>query len=171
MTFVYFIRAGDIGPIKIGMSRNVESRLAKMQTDTPMLLKLLGCIPGGKTEEHNLHLRLSAYRVSGEWFRPDPVVIAAVERELASHGTTDYLFPRAPFVPKSPLQAWRMKSRLSLNEFAKLAETNAATISRVENNLVYGTVALHFAIFRATNGEITPNDLAPFMHRRKSEAA
>ncbi len=70
---VYFIQMGDDGPIKIGFTEiTAETRMASLQTSTPMKLQILGTIPRvGIQTERVLHKRFSHLRVRGEWFQPE----------------------------------------------------------------------------------------------------
>lgn len=70
-SWVYFIKSGPW--IKIGVSDNVDARLASLQTANPVKLELLakiGC--ASKSEafaiEKKLHSSLRSYRAEGEWF-------------------------------------------------------------------------------------------------------
>jgi len=68
---VYFIQAGENGPVKIGVAKNPAERLAQLQTVSPDVLRLLGTIQGvGRYGERTLHERFRYARVHGEWFRP-----------------------------------------------------------------------------------------------------
>jgi len=67
---VYFIQSENGGPIKIGISTNVQGRLASLQTGYPYPLKVLATIPGGEREEKGLHETFAEHRLSGEWFEP-----------------------------------------------------------------------------------------------------
>ena len=44
--YVYFLRAGKSrkGPIKIGIAKNIEKRIATLQTGNHLVLYLEGCI-------------------------------------------------------------------------------------------------------------------------------
>lgn len=68
--YVYFIRCGDGGPIKIGYSKHesAESRLTVAQVYNPILLTLLCVIPGGRRKEQELHALFVAHNIQGEWF-------------------------------------------------------------------------------------------------------
>jgi len=71
--YVYFIRAGNRGAIKIGVARNVERRMATMQTGNAFELKLLACIKCNSRNdslilEKRLHSKFKRQRVRGEWF-------------------------------------------------------------------------------------------------------
>jgi hypothetical protein len=73
---LYFIQAGDNGPIKIGVARNFEKRLASMQSSCPELLIVLKVIPSaGHSMEKHLHRYFAAHRLRGEWFSPHPDVL------------------------------------------------------------------------------------------------
>lgn len=83
--FVYFIQAGDSGPIKIGYSDNVDSRLRSMQTGNHERLRLLCKVPGSYLDEGSLHKRFDIYRLSGEWFRPHYDITDFIEEII--HGS------------------------------------------------------------------------------------
>lgn len=77
---IYFIQAEGVGHIKIGFTdaEGASARLVSLQIGSPVLLKLLGVIPGTVEDEKNLHRRFAAHRVTGEWFRPVPELLALV---------------------------------------------------------------------------------------------
>lgn len=65
--WVYFIRAGTVGPVKIGSSDNPWARLGALQTSNANTLNLLAIYPG-LSNESDLHKRFDKYRIRGEWF-------------------------------------------------------------------------------------------------------
>ena len=72
--YVYFVRAGNRGAIKIGVARNVKRRLETLQTGNPFELKLLATIPcSDKAKALNLdasiHRFFKSQRIRGEWFQ------------------------------------------------------------------------------------------------------
>lgn len=67
---VYFIQAGEDGPIKVGSAAKPHSRLKELQTSSPYKLRLLGSVPGGYVEERRLHRLFGYFRLHGEWFEP-----------------------------------------------------------------------------------------------------
>lgn len=77
---IYFIQAEGVGHIKIGFTEaeDAAARLVSLQIGSPVLLKLLGVIPGTMEDEKNLHRRFAAHRVTGEWFKPAPDLLALV---------------------------------------------------------------------------------------------
>lgn len=76
---VYFIQ-GDAGPIKIGFTaRTLASRLRNLQTASSAELRVLGWQRGGPELEQELQARFEGHRLRGEWFRPDPELLAYIE--------------------------------------------------------------------------------------------
>lgn len=76
--FVYFIQAEHGGPIKIGYSANPQNRLAALQTSSPWKLRILALTPGNRWDEDNLHRRLGAHHLRGDWFIDCEAVLAAL---------------------------------------------------------------------------------------------
>lgn len=69
--WVYFIQAGEGGPIKIGFTTgSPAARLASLQTGNPYPLKLIAAVRGAVEVETELHGRFGHLRMVGEWFRP-----------------------------------------------------------------------------------------------------
>jgi Meiotically Up-regulated Gene 113 (MUG113) protein len=79
VTQLYFIQAGEDGPIKIGLADRPFERLASLQTANYEELRLLAHVPVEPLEERFYHEVMEPYRIRGEWFRPDPVVLALVD--------------------------------------------------------------------------------------------
>lgn len=67
---VYFI-SDEQGYIKIGVARNVDSRLKSLQTASRQELTLVGAVEGSYKDERRYHQMFADLRVRGEWFRPD----------------------------------------------------------------------------------------------------
>lgn len=74
MSIVYFIQQGTDGPIKIGITTNLDNRLRTFQTASPVRLRVLRTEPGGRKRELQLHRRFRSHRMEGEWFQPQPVL-------------------------------------------------------------------------------------------------
>lgn len=70
--FIYFIRQGHNGPIKIGFTKaDIYGRIKRLQTGNHLPLKVLAIIDGAsKKQEVSLHSKFSAFKVYGEWFTP-----------------------------------------------------------------------------------------------------
>jgi hypothetical protein len=65
---VYFILAAELGLIKIGKSKNPRTRLQQLKAQSPVRMKLLKAIKGGRILERRLHHRFRLMRHRGEWF-------------------------------------------------------------------------------------------------------
>lgn len=100
----YFVQSGVGGPIKIGVTTNIQNRLQSLATGSAEPLTLLGTLKGN--HERRLHERFAACRKSGEWFEPAAELLA--ELSTADH----------PAVTKAPCPAAAKKTR---KKKAKLA--------------------------------------------------
>jgi len=65
---VYFVAAEGTNSIKVGTARNLDKRLANLQTNSPHKLKVIAAFEGGVTVEAVLHRQLQESHVRGEWF-------------------------------------------------------------------------------------------------------
>lgn len=87
---LYFALAEGVGHIKIGFTDGEDAgeRLATLQTGSPVPLRLLGTLPGSLEDEKDLHRRFAAHRVTGEWFKPVPELLAIIspKEKLACEG-------------------------------------------------------------------------------------
>lgn len=79
---VYFVQMGKGGPIKIGTTTNLTTRLAALQDGAPEDLILLGSIPGSYREEAEFHEILATHRKRGEWFEPSVEVVQVIGTAL-----------------------------------------------------------------------------------------
>lgn len=76
MSYVYLVQAED-GPVKIGVTNDLDGRMSGLQTGTPMELKLryfVECFTEAVAYrlEKLLHERYQEFLVRGEWFNVDP---------------------------------------------------------------------------------------------------
>lgn len=62
MAFVYFIRSGEAGPIKIGWSVNPRKRLAMLQTGCAETLTLMAIVGGQREDEQFFHAKWATHR-------------------------------------------------------------------------------------------------------------
>jgi hypothetical protein len=86
--FIYFVQAGNHGPIKIGITDNVRRRLKSLQSSSPEPLRLLFSFNGSEVIESALHQKFSSCRMHGEWFRPTTELvsfISTLSAELTSN--------------------------------------------------------------------------------------
>jgi hypothetical protein len=73
----YFV-GGDEGPVKIGFSIDVASRLRAMQACSPVVLRVLATRTGGEMRESAYHRQFSDHRLHGEWFTRCPEIEAEI---------------------------------------------------------------------------------------------
>lgn len=66
---IYFIRAGEDGPVKIGTTEDLAARMRDLQVGNHEELRLVRTIEGGAGHEQFLHRRFGHLRIRGEWFR------------------------------------------------------------------------------------------------------
>lgn len=92
---VYFIAAAGARLVKIGTTKNVPTRLARLQTGSAHRLVLLATIHGGRSRERGLHARFHAFRAGGEWFRCEGE-FADFVRDLVADAVRGNHRPRKP---------------------------------------------------------------------------
>lgn len=79
-SWVYVIGVPGSKVVKIGVARDVESRLRGIQNGNPAKLEVLWRTPGSYELEKKLHRKFRPFRVQGEWFdfkQSDPVACVA----------------------------------------------------------------------------------------------
>jgi len=79
---VYFATAKSHhhGPVKIGVSGSVETRLSGLQTSNHEELEIIATMSGGRETEAYLHESLASSRIRGEWYLRTPELNAAMRR-------------------------------------------------------------------------------------------
>lgn len=79
---VYYIQQRRQGGlIKIGFTKDVNRRLATLETASSIGLRLLLVRPGTQREQLSLHKRFARDRVKGEWFKPSPYILNWIKAE------------------------------------------------------------------------------------------
>lgn len=76
---VYFVQAGEDGPIKIGWSQDVPRRIAELQVANASRLRLVGMVRGRMQDEAATHERFAHLRLGAEWFADDPEIRAYLD--------------------------------------------------------------------------------------------
>jgi Meiotically Up-regulated Gene 113 (MUG113) protein len=72
------VQEGEHGPVKIGLSNELERRLGDLQTGNPDELVLRHVVPGDRAVEAQLHARFKPARIRREWFGGEylPLIMA-----------------------------------------------------------------------------------------------
>jgi len=78
--FIYFIEAGEGGPIKIGFSQNPWARLNDLQGASPQKYKIVATIKGTMRQESEWHNQFKSSCIDREWFTRTPELIKEIER-------------------------------------------------------------------------------------------
>lgn len=79
---IYFVQAGLFGPVKIGITNNLERMLEQARRFNPARLRILGIIPDQTAaNEAVIQRRFEHHKIRGEWFWPADDLLAFVERE------------------------------------------------------------------------------------------
>lgn len=68
MSSVYMIRAGVIGPVKIGYTADVAKRLKAITPPKPSWTWIMRTFIGARAEEKFLHQKFASLSLGGEWF-------------------------------------------------------------------------------------------------------
>lgn len=91
MGHVYIIRMGDTNYFKVGISRDVNERLASLQTATPFALTLVDYAEQENSleVERDIHRALREYQVRNEWFQCDETHIRQVFRDFNMMASID----------------------------------------------------------------------------------
>jgi len=63
---VYFVQSQHGGPVKIGYSKNLASRLSSLSTASPHSLRLLAVAEGTVETEQRLYAQFAEARLNGE---------------------------------------------------------------------------------------------------------
>ncbi len=77
--FVYFIQAGDAGPIKIGKADKPDRRVKQLQIASPYRLHLRAVCCGDVAAERYLHSVFADHQLEAEWFTATPDLLALVD--------------------------------------------------------------------------------------------
>lgn len=105
MGHVYLIRMGDTNYFKVGISRDVNDRLAGLQTATPFALTLVDYAEQDNPlgVERDIHKALRQCQVRNEWFQCDESYILQIFRDFNMMASIDSAFDNVPeSAPSAP---------------------------------------------------------------------
>ncbi len=138
---VYLIRAGEHGPVKIGHTDNLPSRLSKMQIDNHERLTVLRIFAGAEAEEAALHLRFDANWLHGEWFSFTTAMLGDVGlveiiTEPATETVEDFRV-RVDAIPNlgARIKAWRVRAGLSQRAVASALGVAPSAVAQWETDI------------------------------------
>ncbi len=79
---VYFVERESDGAVKIGVTKNLYTRLGELRRQHGRI-KLLGIIKGGLVREKILHWVFEGARLDGEFFAPDDELLGLIGKYAA----------------------------------------------------------------------------------------
>jgi hypothetical protein len=82
--YVYFVQAGESGPIKIGFSTDPDRRIKTLRTAMSEELIVLKVVKGSRQLEKTLHDQFSEINRRGEWYEPTTELLEFVSGLEAS---------------------------------------------------------------------------------------
>ena len=83
---VYFIQAGDNGPIKIGTSSVPQMHVDRLQQGNHEELRLIAVIPGERSLAEKVRADLKASELGRKWFHATDEVLDYIEKiKLAAY--------------------------------------------------------------------------------------
>ena len=149
--FVYFIKSGATGSIKIGVSKDPLRRLADLQNASGEELELIGVIKGNRNREKALHERFAHGNVRGEWFTPSDDLMREIQDLLKSEA-----------VPHDMFEATVLKSGGD-SEYAKKC---ARMVRKMVDGMQYMKVHERFGLF--TRYGLSPKTIGSLYYRDPS---
>lgn len=108
---IYFIQARDGGPIKIGTTIRLATRLKELAKDSGVELRVLAVVEGNRDVEQSFHARFSHLRAVGEWFEPGDDLIGFIVAEGREwDGSDEALAPRPERLHMDVIESARIVS-------------------------------------------------------------
>jgi hypothetical protein len=127
---VYFIRAGESGPVKIGTAHNIAVRLNSLQNGHYEQLVVVRLLDGDRHLEMRIHERFRHLRIRREWFRFDPAMLtedlesmemSVIDRLIQRYGSQAAMSLATGFAPLT-ISRWRNGDRPSIKNVQRLVE-------------------------------------------------
>jgi hypothetical protein len=145
---IYFIRAGECGPVKIGKADDVAARLAELQCGNHAELTLLRQVEGGRQTEIWFHRTFAAHRLRGEWFtfHPDMLTVEAPDEAATSQSAR-------------PLGEYLKRKGITQGAFAAQVGAHPITVAKWCTGVMLPRAGQLAAIERITEGEVTASAL------------
>lgn len=161
--FIYAAKAGEL--IKLGFSKDPESRIRVLSCGNPFPCELLGYWVGTPDDERALHSKYSASRITGEWFSAANDLVAEIE---ARSETPKKSLMKSKAEIKSHIQraVERAGSQKALAEALGISQQGVSYLMTDAKNI---SAEIAVAIDRYTNGEISKAALRPDLFSAASE--
>lgn len=86
---IYFIGIKGFNYVKIGVTKNLKTRLEHLNNGSPFELEVLLIIDGNILVEQHLHNKFQQYRYKNEWFILSDEIINFIKNPILSINTND----------------------------------------------------------------------------------
>lgn len=168
---VYFIQAGEDGPVKIGWTgAAIAKRLGALQPGNWLDLRIIGSIPNQIIDtEAAWHERFAEHRIRSEWFAPAPELLTAIAEASAAE-------PMAIVTPirgqcGTDVVAWMKRNGINYKQLGAMVNMTPSHVRVSLHNYrpPHGRIA--HRLEKATQGEITAAALMSPEGRRMAKAA
>lgn len=120
---VYYIRAPEVGLVKIGHAVDVPNRFSTIQCHSPVSLAILATEDGCAEVEAERHSQFEPLWVRGEWFRYEGELVDFIAT------LTPYARRRSRKALPGALGEWLTENDCTLREFAAKIGRSQATVS------------------------------------------
>lgn len=143
---VYFIQAGEDGPVKIGWAKDTLARKALHQTSNPVELRVLReveCLP---VDEKAFHRYFNDQRIRGEWFRfADAMLTVSVEACRIGLPAKETAHPQWAEGARK-FNAWRTARGLSQPALARLLDMSVRQIGKYDRGEAEVPLTVEYAL-------------------------
>jgi len=135
--YIYFVRCQHY--VKIGYAKDVEKRLAGLQTGNPYKLEVVATVPGTPSLERAFHKALRRKYVRGEWFELDSEVQQLIAQILVGAEAKSFLqISDLADTPNAEYRAMTRKERQKLRArfFERIEDRKRHKQRRLGNEVV-----------------------------------
>lgn len=126
---VYFLKVGHL--VKIGVTQNIELRVASLMAALPEHATFIGWIAGDVSVENHFHQLFGSKRMKGEWFNLDESEIAAIRKITISEIPTKPKRKRQSHIVREGQEAKDSRA-LILRRYAAYAWPELSQRSRID---------------------------------------
>lgn len=111
MKQVYFIRRSNgTGPIKIGATGDMPTRLYALTQEVGEPLCILAFVAGTHDDENRIQRGFNHLRVEGEWFKPDAELLEFISKVITRQGS----LPPVPYDERTKQMAQMVRRMVSM---------------------------------------------------------
>lgn len=134
---IYFVQPVSGGPVKIGTTINLESRLKQLESHYGQPLAVLATQEGGRTEEAEIHARFSHLRFGHtEQFKPAPELMDFIGRPLLVNPDPSAVESLSPADPSKRTISMRVSGEYALWVDELAAKSRNSTAGLLDQAMV-----------------------------------